>query len=185
MVARAVSLGALMSYAYGPPTDYFHWSGNRAILAPDVSDGKFDFLLAVPNHPQEALQTEIKKQLGLVAHHEMREADVLVLKVSNSSVIRLTAAKASNSSDSRDRGRFEFSNEPIGDLSDFMEDSLDKPVIDETGLTQKYSSSLKWNPQSDKTAEQKEMQSALSDQLGLELVPTNMPIEMLVVEKVQ
>jgi uncharacterized protein (TIGR03435 family) len=42
---------------------------------------------------------------------------------------------------------------------------------------------LKWNPQSDKTAEQKEIQDALSDQLGLELVPTNMPVEMLVVEK--
>jgi uncharacterized protein (TIGR03435 family) len=30
-----------------------------------------------------------------------------------------------------------------------------------------------------------ELKQALADQLGLELVPTNMPIEMLVVEKAQ
>jgi uncharacterized protein (TIGR03435 family) len=97
----------------------------------------------------------------------------------------LTAAKAGNSSDSRGYGRFEFANEPVDDLSDFLENSLGKPVIDETRLTQKYSGSLKWNPQSDETAELKEIQNSLSDQLGLELVPSREPIEMLVVEKVK
>jgi uncharacterized protein (TIGR03435 family) len=185
MIARSVPLGTLMSYAYGPPRFYIHWSENRVILAPDIADEKFDFLIAVPDHPQEALQAEIKKQLGLVAHREIREADVLVLKVSDSSAIRLTAAKAGNSSDSRGYGRFEFANEPVDDLSDFLENSLGKPVIDETRLTQKYSGSLKWNPQSDETAELKEIQNSLSDQLGLELVPSREPIEMLVVEKVK
>jgi uncharacterized protein (TIGR03435 family) len=186
MVARGVSLRALLSHAYGPPITHFHWSGNRVILPPDISDGKFDFLLTVSDHPQEALQAQIKKQLGLVAHRELREADVLALVVSKPSVIGLAAAKGGGSSDARRaRGRFEFANMPIGDLSDFLEDSLGKPVIDETEFTQKYSGVLKWNPQSDKAAEQKEIQNALSDQFGLELVPSHQPIEMLIVEKTQ
>jgi uncharacterized protein (TIGR03435 family) len=182
--ARAVSLGALMAYAYGPSTTYFHWSGNRVLLPPGVADGKFDFLLAAPDQPQETLQAEIKKQLGLVAHRELRDADVLILEVSNPSRLGLEEAKGGNSSDSRPApGRFEFTNEPIGDLGDFLEIALGKPVINETGLDQKYSGRLQWNPQSSPAAEVKEIQNALSDQLGLELDSSHQSIEMLVVEK--
>jgi uncharacterized protein (TIGR03435 family) len=62
---------------------------------------------------------------------------------------------------------------------------LGKPVIDETELSQKFSGSLKWNPQSDKAADLKEIQNALADQFGLQLVPSHQPVEMLVVEKAQ
>jgi uncharacterized protein (TIGR03435 family) len=184
MVARGAPLGALMSLAYGPPTMHFHWSENRVIFAPGITDGKFDFLLAVPHHPQEALQAEIKKQLGLIAHREMRDVDVLVLKVSNPSAIGLAVVNRGNSSDRTMKdGGYEFTNEPINSLRDFLENALGKPVIDETELTQNYSGSLKWNPPSDKTAKLIEIQNALSDQFGLELVQRREPIEMLVVEK--
>jgi uncharacterized protein (TIGR03435 family) len=188
VVAHAVSLGTLISYAYGSPKFYIHWSDNRVILPPDVAGGKFDFQLAVSDHPQEMLQAEIKKQLGLVAHRELREADVLGLFVSNPSVIALAVARGGNGSDSGaapGRSQFEFTNMPIDDLSDFLEVSLGKPVINQTELTQKYSGSLKWNPQSDKAAELKEIQNILSDQFGLQLVPGRQSIEMLVVEKTQ
>jgi uncharacterized protein (TIGR03435 family) len=186
MTAKGVPLDALISYAYGPPTVYLHRSGNRVILPPGVADGKFDFSFKDSDRPQEALQAEIKKQLGLAAHHEMREADVLVLTVSNPGVIGLAVTKGGNSSDSRPGpGRFKFANMPIGDLSDFLEYVLGKPVIDETELSQKFSGSLKWNPQSDKAADLKEIQNALADQFGLQLVPSHQPVEMLVVEKAQ
>ncbi len=186
MVARGAPLGALMSLAYGPPAMHFHWSENRVSFAPGITDGKFDFLLAVPNHPQAALQAEIKKQLGLVAHRETRDTDVLVLKVSNPSAIGLAVVNGGNRSDrTTERGGYEFTNEPINFLRDYLENALGKPVIDETELTQNYSGSLKWNPPSDKAAKLKEIQNALSDQFGLELVQRREPIEMLIVEKAQ
>ena len=187
LAGHGVPLATLMSYAYGAPKLYIHWSENRVILPPDVADGKFDFQITVGNHSPEALQGEIKKQLGLVAHREKRETDVLVLIVSNPTATGLVAAKGSNSSDSGPnprRGKFEFTNMSIDNLSDFLEGALGKPVINETELTQKYSGTLKWNPQPDKAAELKEIQSVLSNQFGLELVPSRQPIEMLVVEKV-
>jgi uncharacterized protein (TIGR03435 family) len=185
LAAKGVSLRALMSYAYGPPAAHFNWSGNRVILPPGVPDGVFDFSLTSPNHGKEALQTEIKKQLGLVAHRELRDVDVMVMVAPYPTALGMAAADGGNSSDSRHPGRFKFTNQPVGDLSDFLEDTLGKPVINETGLIQKYSGSLKWNPQSDKAAEQKEIQSALWDQLRLGLVPSHQYIEMLVVEKAQ
>jgi uncharacterized protein (TIGR03435 family) len=184
IIAKRVSLRALMSYAYGTPATYFNWSGNRVLLPAGVSDGKFDFSLAIPDQQKPALQAEIKRQLRLAAHRELRDVDALVLTVPNPGAIRLAAAKKGNGSDSRPGpGQFEFTRMPMGDLSDFLEDSLGVPVVDETDLTQKYSGSLKWTPQADKAAELKEIQRSLSDQLGLELVPSHEPIEMLVVEK--
>ena len=61
--------------------------------------------------------------------------------------------------------------------------TLGKPVINETGLDQKYSGHLQWNPQSNPIAELTEIQNAVADQLGLDLVPSRQSIEMLVVEK--
>ncbi len=183
LAAKGVSLRALMSYAYGPPATHFNWSGNRVILPPGVSDGEFDFFLTSPNRGKEALRTKIKNQLGLVAHRELRDVDVLVLVAPYPTALGFAATNGGNSSDSRHPGRFKFTNQPVGDLSDFLEDALGKPVINLTELTQKYSGSLEWNPQSDKAAEQKEIQTALRDQLKLGLVPSHQFVEMLVVEK--
>jgi uncharacterized protein (TIGR03435 family) len=184
--AHAVPLGTLLAYAYGTPKFYIHWSNNRVILPPDVAGGNFDFVLESSGHPQEALQAEIKKQLGLIAHRELRDADVLSLLVLNPSVTALASAKGGNGSDTGaapGRRQFEFSNMPIDDLSDFLEVSLGKPVINQTELTQKYSGSLKWDPQPDQAAELKEIQKLLAEQFGLELVPGRQSVEMLVVTK--
>jgi uncharacterized protein (TIGR03435 family) len=185
IVARGVSLRALLSYAYGSPSSsFFKWSGHRVILPPGVADGKFDFILAAPAQGKGALQAEIKRQLGLVAHHELRTMDALVLMVPNPGAVELKATNGGNSSDSRGLGKFEFTNQAIGDLSDALEDDLEKPVLNETELAQKYSGSLKWNHQSDPAAELREIQGSLSAQCGLALVPSREPVEMLVVEKV-
>ena len=184
--AHAVSLATLISYAYGSPKPCIHWSDNRVILPPDVAGGKFDFVLAASDHPQEALQAEIKKQLGLVAHRELRDAEVLGMFVSYPSVTAQAAAKGGNGSDTGaapGRRQFEFTNMPIDDLSDFLEVSLGKLVINQTELTQNYSGSLKWNPQPDPAAELKEIQKVLGEQFGLELVPSRQAVEMLVVTK--
>jgi uncharacterized protein (TIGR03435 family) len=55
------------------------------------------------------------------------------------------------------------------------------PVIDETGLTGSYDFDLHWNGRSNN--QNQEIQRALKEQLGLELVPARRSIEMLVVEK--
>jgi uncharacterized protein (TIGR03435 family) len=182
-----LSLRTLMSYAYGPPTAYLHWSGIRVVLSPDVPNENFDLVLSAPDHPQKALQEQIKKQLGLTAHTESRQADILLLTVSkNRGGGTLMMAEGGDNSDSRPgAGKFKFVGMPIGDLSDYLEGTIGKPVVDDTGLTQKYSGSLKWDPQSDPLTNQMAIRDALMSQLGLELVPRHQPVEMLMVEKSQ
>jgi uncharacterized protein (TIGR03435 family) len=61
-----------------------------------------------------------------------------------------------------------------------LEGNLQIPVIDQTGLTQTFDIDLKWNQHD---PQHNTLKQALLDQLGLELVPTTKPVEMLVVEK--
>jgi uncharacterized protein (TIGR03435 family) len=57
------------------------------------------------------------------------------------------------------------------------------PIIDQTGLTQNFHIDLKWEELGkQRDPDHDALKQALLDQLGLELVPSNMPVEMLVVE---
>jgi uncharacterized protein (TIGR03435 family) len=56
------------------------------------------------------------------------------------------------------------------------------PVIDQTDFTQYFSIDLRWK-ETRGHPNHEGLEQVLLNQLGLELVPTNMPIEMLVVEK--
>lgn len=184
MVAHDVSLGSLLYYAYAPNNIYYQFPNNeyRTVLAPGVSDGKFDLLLTTTNHPQQALQAEIKKELGVVAHFEPRDVDVLVLKPADSASTRLTPSVGIGSV-RFGRGKFNFTNQPAYTLVNFVQNNFDMLVDDQSGLTEQYTGSLKWNPQTDQAANQREIQTALSNQLGLELASGHKTIQMLVVEK--
>jgi uncharacterized protein (TIGR03435 family) len=78
--------------------------------------------------------------------------------------------------------QFNETNQVISTLARFLENQLQVPVIDQTWLTNYFDIDLRWDkndPQHEK------LKQGLIDQLGLELVPTNMPIQMLFVEKVK
>jgi uncharacterized protein (TIGR03435 family) len=62
---------------------------------------------------------------------------------------------------------------------------LQIPVIDQTGLVGNYDFDFPKNLGATPAEKLQKAQQWLLDQLGLELVPTNMPVEMLVVEKVK
>jgi uncharacterized protein (TIGR03435 family) len=184
IIARGVSLAELISYAYGSPKAYFHWSSARVVLPEGVPDGKYDFMLTMPNRPQ-VLQPEIKKQLGLMAHYELRDTNALVMVVSKPDASGLAIASEGGTSDTHGRGAFAFTGMPMDDLRDFLEKQFGVPVIDETGLTLKYNGELKWEPQTNHVAGMQVIQTALSNQFGIQLLPRREPVEMLVVEKLK
>ena len=73
-------------------------------------------------------------------------------------------------------------------LADFLEnDVLFTPVLDQTGLTNMYDLDLTWPVKGRNWANptRRELDRILLEQLGLEIVSTNEPLEMVVVEKVK
>jgi uncharacterized protein (TIGR03435 family) len=202
-IGTARSFSALLALAY-EKTNNYEFPPTRMVLPADLPRGNFDYLVYEPdysaNHGLGKFQEQIKTQFSLVAHIETLETNVLVLKLKNPAAPGLKPlrpdAQASGEGDIR------FGSAKVADLLE--NDYFHQPVIDEAKLPTTYWFVLPWKQEfldslnkedgkpvtksTLKQEEQKDMDSAkktLLDQYGLELVSTNMPIEMLVVEKVK
>jgi uncharacterized protein (TIGR03435 family) len=164
------------AYDFGP---------ERMVVPPDLPRGQFDLLVTLPNDPKAALREEIKKQFELAGHTETRETNVLLLRVANSEARALKAnpGKTDDNSALTNPGDFQARHLTMAAIAACLGGSyLEVPVIDDTGLTNAYDFRLRWDPRLRGEEQRKAIQEALSDQLGLELIPTNQSIAMLVVE---
>ena len=78
-------------------------------------------------------------------------------------------------------------NQSLADVDVLREDFLAIPIIDQTGITGKHDITMRWS--NDRRFGEPDANEGLKqtvhDQIGLELVPTNLPIEILVVDKVK
>jgi uncharacterized protein (TIGR03435 family) len=167
----------------------YGWRPGRILFAGTQPRERYDFISTLPQASGAALQAELKSKLGFVGHPEMRDTDVLVLKVRRPSAPGLLPP-VSGHSDGRNKGHYYCDNSPIASDSEwyrgitrFLEEYFGMPVIDQTGLTQNYHIDLKWNERFKEDPDHDALKQALLDQLGLELLPANMPVEMLVVER--
>ena len=162
---------------------YDYWASPRTILPPgNLPAGEFDFLVTVPGG-RAPFQAQIERQFGYTAHKEIRNADVLMLTVRRSGL----GVETGHGRQRCCAGSGLFIDQPythIWDLAALLENPLNQPVVDQTGLTNFYHVQLKWQYRPTEEG-RTELRQAVLDQSGLELIPTNMPIEMFVVEKVK
>jgi uncharacterized protein (TIGR03435 family) len=158
----------------------YRGKATRTIFLTPMPEEKYDFIANLLSGSSEALQKEVKKQFGVVGRTETVVTNVLCLKVRQPDApgLKKTIARGLASSSSGGMNEFRFSNQPISSIVSFAENQLGVPVVDQTGLTGNFDINLKWNNRGTKYFKQ-----ALTDQLGLELVPGTAPVEMLVVEK--
>jgi uncharacterized protein (TIGR03435 family) len=198
------TIAELLSVAYGIPE-------SQMILPGGLPQDHFDLMLTLNDHPKEALQAEIKKRFGLIAHLETRDADNLALKIKNpnapgisrsaggnagsmsfntrsvSSVGRLPpdiAAKIHAASGGTSGNQTTMDNQTMSDLAGYLEKQLGKTVVDQTGMTNHFNFKLQVQVQPGETTDDA-LKRSLLEQLGLELAPSAAQTEMLVVEKVK
>jgi uncharacterized protein (TIGR03435 family) len=165
----------------------YNWPPMRTIFSAMKPQDRYDFISTLPKGSSEALQRELKTKLGLVAHLETRDMDVLLLKVRNpqSAGLRPPIKGMYFGSQQNDNyARITWNNESLSRAPELLEGFCQMPVIDETGLTQHFSIDVKWNELGERDPNHNALKKALLNQLGLELVPARAPVEMLIVEKV-
>jgi uncharacterized protein (TIGR03435 family) len=158
----------------------------RTLFPEDLPREHFDFLFTMPGDVSEVLRNELKTKFGLIAHRENRETDALLLRLADPKTwerhINQTKNQYSKTRAAIERATGPLLKSTIDEWIPGLEEDMGKPVVNQTGLTEHYDLYYEWNAASGE-AEKENIRQALLDQLGLELVPTNMPIEMLVVEK--
>lgn len=198
------TVAELLSVAYGI-------SETQIILPDGLPQDHFDLMLTLNDHPKEALQAEIKKRFGLVAHRESRDTDSLALKIKNPNAPGISrsagrnagslsfstrsvstvgtlppdvAAQINAASGATSGNQTMMNNQTMSDLAGYLEKQLGKKVVDQTGTTNRFNFKLQLQARTGESQEDA-LKRSLIEQLGIELVPTNMPVEMLVVEKVK
>ena len=177
----------------------------RTVITAEMPPGKYDFLakLVPPQDPRKSVPTDeawakelqdlIRKQFGIIGRYENRETDVLVLKLNNPSIqgfkpansLRKIMKVGKGAAIRPAPGQFAAFNQPMDTLNSFLERRLNIPIVDRTEMTNNYDFVIKWDEADPKQPDNDALKKALANQLGLELVPSREPIEMLVVEEVK
>ena len=207
-VARGVNAVDLICFAYGLHAKQI--AGGPAWIASE----KFD-IEAVPNLParprRAQLQTMLQKLLadrfGLAVHREQRELAVYALVPAKEGPrLRLTTQPEAPSG--YDFPRIDFVAEmkvmrmTMADFAGALERTVtDRPVVDHTGLTERYDFTLRWTPDesqfiqfrgtgvrvpagNDQAGGPAGLFTAIQEQLGLRLEPRREPDDVLVVDRV-
>jgi uncharacterized protein (TIGR03435 family) len=149
-----------------------------------------DCLVTLPDHQQEALRAEIKRQFGLDVRYEMHQADVLLLQVTDVAKLKAHLTKGGTPKTRligthTDKGRA-FTNEPISVVAKWLEGQSGKPVVDTTGLEERYDLMIEWPEKRrlDWQPRRESIRHAL-EQCGLTLAPSQQLTKMLVIQRVK
>jgi uncharacterized protein (TIGR03435 family) len=162
---------------------------SRAAILTELPPGKFDFIANLSTGSAVALQQAIKKDFGITARRETLETDVLLLTLKTSDSINLKVSASKNQKEWGMRvtagGKFGLVHEPISWLALYLEQKFKMPVLDRTGLKENYDLTVEWDEPDWHKPNLTGLKQSVLDQLGLELVPSREPVEVLAVEKVK
>jgi uncharacterized protein (TIGR03435 family) len=150
-----------------------------------------------PSFPQ--MQALVRKLLverfGLVTHTEKREMEVYALTVAKGGEKMTPSAGDPNGlPDENDRENggertMQATHVSMADFALLLKFFLDRPVVDQTGLTGRYDFRLQWTFDETKAPSDGSAApgvfTAIGEQLGLKLEPVKAPTDVLVVDKVE
>jgi len=159
----------------------------RTVFDPAVElpDGLYDFLASRRSGNAEALQAEVKSKFGVTGKYETREMDVLLLKLKSPDApgLKPNPQNYYDTTISQTPGQFHCENGTLESFADLLEQQAGIPIIDRTGLADRFDIDFNYAQTNEKSLNLDNMNQALIDQLGLELVPSRESIKVLVVEK--
>jgi uncharacterized protein (TIGR03435 family) len=161
----------------------FERSWARILTNGPLPEGTFDMVIKQPRDSEEPLSAILRQTLqsafGVIGIKETNDVDVLLLRVKDTNAKGLVVSPTPGGSFRSGPGVIEGINVTAESLARSVESNLRKPVINETGLTNQYDVSLKWDQKSPGESDPEALAQALKDQLGLELVPAVRSIEMI------
>jgi uncharacterized protein (TIGR03435 family) len=198
------TLSSLITFAYG-----LH--PKQIVGAPAwIDTDKFD-ITAQPDEPgrpndkqwKEMLQGLLADRFQLKFHHDKRELPVYALEVAKSGS-KLTKSQGDPNGLPgmffRGLGALPATNATMQDFAGLLQSAvLDRPVVDQTGLTGRWDFTLNWTPDesqfvgmgikvpapSDKPDAPPGLFTAVQEQLGLKLDSIKAPVDVLAIDHVE
>ena len=161
-----------------------------------------------PNQKQMGLMVQklLADRFKLTFHHDQRELSVYVIGVASSGP-KMTKSTAGPNDPSgfglRGLGDLSVRNLTMKGFATWMQSGvMDRPVVDQTGLTDRYDFQLKWTPDESQFAQFRgtgavvppptedakappALYTAIQEQLGLKMGPAKAPDDVIVIDHVE
>jgi uncharacterized protein (TIGR03435 family) len=203
--ARGYALRILLAAAYNLTPQAI--SGGPAWIDSDL----YDILAATPGQVRPTLEEQLSmlrklllERFSLVFHREEKEFSIYALTVAKGGPKMTPSAPVTAPEGapplvfrlSPDRARLPASSTTMSELAWVMQRSaVNRPVVDKTGLTERYDFELEWTPDETQFGgnvptgnpepPKPDLFAALQQQLGLRLEATKGPIQTLVIDQVE
>jgi uncharacterized protein (TIGR03435 family) len=202
------SANELIGFAYGLHTKQIigapAWFGTNLYDIDGVPNVQGDPSI---NQMKALVQKLLADRLKLVFHHDKRVLVVYAITLSKGGPKLISSARGTNEeydfSFPRRFGGLTVRNLTMADFATWMQALvLDKPVIDQTGLTGRYDFTLNWTPDGPQIAQYNgagsaspsavddptappDLYTALQEQLGLKLESEKAPDDVMIVDHVE
>jgi uncharacterized protein (TIGR03435 family) len=143
---------------------------------------------------KDRVRNLLAERFGLVVHKETKEEQIYVLTVAKGGPkLTVVATPGGRQGISGNRGRSQGFAATMGLMAMNLSNNVGRPVVDKTGLTEKYDWVLEWTPDMPATGSDAPQPvdgpgptifTALQEQLGLKLESSKGPVETYVIDKV-
>jgi uncharacterized protein (TIGR03435 family) len=193
--APCSDLWALLRYAYhltigAPITGLPNWA--KAQCGPNT----FSVDATMPNETtqdqsRQMMQSLLEDRFKMRVHWEKKEMHVFVLTIGpggfkGKPFDPKTSKWASQSCPEDDPGcGISFGSSTISDLANSLSFSVGSPIIDKTGLTDRYEINFMYANDRAETSSLPSLSTVLREKFGLLLKPQTAPVDVLVVDRVE
>jgi uncharacterized protein (TIGR03435 family) len=155
----------------------------HVVMPADAPEGGYDYLVTTGPQALDDLQAAVENKLGYAVHRESRVVDVWAVKVHDPNLPGLTVSPDSEPADEAVKdGKPYLIHQPLSAILDSLSQGLDKPFVDETGLTNCYDYSVTWKKMKDDAFTLATVKQVLGG-WGLRLEPDTAVIDMFVAQK--
>jgi len=171
--------------------EFFHISPKLVFAKTKLPDGLYDISAIAPQTEMSELKQQfaqkLKTNFGIEVQTKKQNVKVYVMTVVATNAPGIKQVQRNGGGGQRPGG-FYLNGTKMDDIASFMELSLDKPIINETGLAGLWSVDVKWQMSkselnSDSNPDPDKVIKAVREQLGFELTSTNRTLEVLEVTK--
>jgi len=166
---------------------FFDISPKLVFAKTKLPEGLYDISAIAPQGETLELKQQFAKKLetnfGIEVQTKKQNVKVYVMTVCSTNAPGIKQAQRRGGGGQRPGG-FYLNGTKMDDIASLMELSLDKPIINETGLAGRWSVDVKWQMskselESDSTPDSDKVIKAVREQLGLELASTNRTVDVL------
>ena len=170
---------------------FFHISPKLVFAKTKLPEGLYDISAIAPPDKLPELKRQFAEKLkatfGIAIQTKKQNVNAYVMTVCSTNAPGIKQVQRGGGGGQRPSG-FYLNGTKIDDIASFMELSLDKPIINETGLAGRWSVDVKWQMaeselNSDSNPDPDKVIKAVREQLGLELASTNRTLEVLEITK--